>query len=692
MKVIRYAMRSDPQKDGTTMRLPITLLLALSLHSAAHAVDAELAFDSSSFDRTVDVCDDPYAYVNNTWLRETEIPADLPMWGPIYAVRQRNQDMQRELAERAAKDVSRGIAKGDAALVGAFYAAGLDQKRIDEAGVAPIALELSRIDRIRTREDVAAFLAEQSGKGVDLAFSYYVWPRGDDPTRHIIFVEQGGLGMDERSFYVENDVETTKKRSAYRAHLAKLVELSGVAAAAAEREADAALALERALARASFPTEELTNVNNLYAVRSIDEAERLAPHLDWSRFFAAHGHRKIREINLAQPEFFAELDRRLAETPVQDWRAYLKARLLEQAAPYLAEPFAAQHAQFHDTVMRGSPAHPPRWKSVLRALDRLAFAPMSKLYVETYLPPDVKPRALAMVADLRAAFRARIENRDWLSQEGKRAALEKLDRMGAKIGYPDRWPDLSELRFDRHDYFGNVRAAQRFAVQQLDRKLARPVDPAEWFNPAHEVNARYDHQKNEIIFPAPMLLPPGFDPKLDPALNYAVLGVVIGHEMTHGFDDFGAKFDPAGRLRDWWTDEDKRRFAERGGRIAERYSAFEPAEGKHVNGKQTLAENTADLGGLAIAYDALMLAEKREPQSRINGLTQAQHFFLRYNTIWRNEIRPEFADLLLKTDWHAPSRFRALGPTADMPEFSQAFDCKPGDAMYVEKSTSIGIW
>jgi putative endopeptidase len=666
--------------------------LSLLLTGGVAAGELELRFDPASFDQSVEVCEDPYGYVNNRWHAEAVIPADQPMWGPRFAVILHNLERQRTLAERAAAAVLAGDALGAEALVGAFYAAGLDQQRIDAAGIAPIAAELDAVRRIRSRRALAHYLAKRSAEGLDLAFDYGVVPHSDDPERHMVYFEQGGLGLGDRAYYLDAGESPEARRKAYREYLARLFELAGASAEDAHRDAGAAFALESALAQASLSSGELAHTGRLFALRSLDEVGKLMPRLDLVGFLTAHGHRRVAEINLAQPEFFRALERQLSDTPLASWRAYLSARLLDSSAPYLAEPFAAAHAALHGGVLRGMRQRPPRWREVLTALDRLAPIPMSKLYVEAYLPEGAKQSALAMVADLRAAFRARIERAEWLSAAGRRAALAKLERMGAKIGYPDRWPSLAGLEFSAHDYFGNVRAAQRFDTARQNAKLDRPVDRDEWMSPAHEVNARYSWQSNEIIFPAPMIAPPVFDPALDPALNYATLGIIIGHELTHGFDDLGSRFDAEGRLREWWSETDRRRFDARGRAIIARYDGFEALPGERVNGRQTLSENTADLGGLAIAYDALMLADTRHARPEIDDLTQSQRFFLRYAHIWRNAMRPEFAQLRLKTDWHAPDRFRALGPIADMPEFALAFGCKPGDAMHVTARTRIGIW
>ena len=672
----------------------LVLLFTLAAASAsAIADDTRLELVPSQFDRSVSICENPYAHVNNAWLRSTELPADRPMWGPRYAVIERNQQMQRAIAERAAARVASGTSDGPSALVGSFYASGMDQARIDAAGLAPVADLLAGIDTIGSREDLLEFIGRTSAQGLDLVFDYHVWARGEDPARHIIYIEQGGLGMDDRERYLADDEQSRSLRASYLAHLTRLLELSGIASADASRQAREAMAIETALARASLSRRELRDLGNIFAVRKLGEVGKIAPGIDWNRFLARHGHRDVAELSLAQPGFFRELDQQLSKATLPAWRGYLRARLLDATAPYLSRSFSEQHFAFHTKTVRGVPAQPERWKQVLDALNSgPAHFAMGQLFVDTHLPADAKPRALDMVADLKAAFRARLEQADWMNAQTRRAALAKLERMGAKIGYPDRWPDLSALAFDPGDYAGNMRALWAFDRKRDNARLRHPVDRAEWFSPAHEINARYYPQTNEIVFPAPMLLAPVFDAAADPAMNYGGLGIIIGHELTHGFDDQGAQFDASGKLHNWWTADDGERFAWKVARIADRYSAFEVAPGRTIDGKLTLGENIADLGGLAIAYDALMLALAKAPSPRIAGLTQSQRFFLRYASIWRNKIRPQFAELRLKTDPHAPDQVRAVLPLADMPAFSQAFGCKPGDGMYVEESGRIGVW
>jgi putative endopeptidase len=656
-------------------------------------VEHALPFAPQTYDRGVDVCVDPYAYVNNHWLRNTEIPADRPMWGPRYAVVGENQRMQRELAESAAAAIRRGEASDMQALVGAFYASGMHEAVIEAVGLGAIASELKRIESIADRKQLFDEIARSSAQGVDLVFDYYVWASGEDPDRNIVYLEQGGLGIADRTHYISEEPRSTEIRGAYRGYLTALFELAGAAPDAAKRDAEAALRIERALAQASLSPNELREIGNIFAEREFEELRKISPEIDWNVFFARQGIATPATASMAQPEFFRALGREMQQAPLDDWRAYLRARTLDGAAPYVGRAFRDRHFDFHSRTLRGVQVPPPRWRQVLDALNATpADMAMSRLFVDAHLSPEAKPRALAMVADLRDAFRARMESAKWMSDETRRAALKKLDRMGAKIGHPDRWPDLSDLRFDPRDYLGNMRAAARFSNRRSNAKLGRAVDRGEWVSSAHEINARYYPQTNEIVFPAPMLMGPAFDPTLDPALNYAALGIIIGHEMTHGFDDQGAQFAADGRLHDWWSAEDKRRFQAMTARVAERYSTFEIAPGKAVDGRLTLGENIADLGGLAIAYDALQRRLERERIGKIDGLDQRQRFFLRYASIWRNKSRPEFAELRMKTDPHAPDMFRALGPLADMPEFSQAFACKSGAPMHRRAQDRIGIW
>lgn len=672
--------------------LIIALFLAAECATAASG-DPEFRFDPSRFDTSVDVCVDPYAYVNNRFLATTGIPPDRPMWGPRLQVVDRNQRMQKEVAERAAAAVAQGSAVGDALLVGTFFAAGLDERAVEAAGLRPVAADLARIDALRTRGELVALLADLSANGIHLAFSYYVWPKGDDPDRYGIYVEQGGLGMTSRESYLGDDEESKTLQQAYVDYLSGLLGLAGIEVADARRQAHAALAIETMLARASFSAAQMGEVRNLFAVRALPEVRTLAPHLGIDEFLRAHGHGSARDLSLAQPDFVRALDERIANAPIADWRAYLRTRLLDRMAPHLGSAFVERHFAFHGTAERGIPARPARWKQVLQALSEGPIhSAMGRLYVDAYLDPGAKPAALAMVSDVRAAFRARIERAAWMGESTRRAALGKIDRMVAKIGYPDRWPDLSALVLDASDHAGNQRAAWRFAQRRDDARLDLPVDRGEWRTPAYEVNARYQPQANEIIFPAPVLQAPVFDPAFDPALNYATLGMLVAHEMTHGFDPSGAQFDARGALREGWTAQDRRRFDALVARVERHYSAIEVAPGKHVDGKLTAGENIADLGGLAIAHDALVRRLSRDPVGSLDGWSQDQRFFLRFAWAWAMRVRPEFADLLLRVDTHAPDRFRALVPLSDLPAFAQAFACGKDAPMGRGARERIGIW
>lgn len=674
------------------MRTLILALLFLAPAATAAPVDATFRFDPASFDLAFDPCVDPYAYVNNRFLQGAQIPPDRPMWGPRLQVVERNQQMQKELAQRAAARAAAGDASADERLVGIYYAAGLDERAADE-GLRQVLADLARIDGVRTREDVVALLADHSAQGIHLAFAYYVWPRASDPDRHGIYLEQGGIGMADRDSYERDDDEAKALQHAYLEYLEGLLELAGIAQPEARRQALAAYSIESTLARASFNTAQMREVENVFAVRSIEEVRGIAPNLRLDLLLAAHGHGAAREVSLAQPAFMRALDDRLAKASIADLRAYLRTRFLDRMAPYLGKAFVERHFAFHGTAQRGIPTQPARWKRVLDALSEgPANSAMGRLYVETYLQPGAKSSALGMVADLRAAFRARIERADWMQEETRRAALEKIDAMVAKTGYPDRWPDLDGLRFSPTDFAGNQRSAWRFAQRRDDARLSRRVDRDEWRTPVYEINARFEPQGNEIILPASMLQAPVFDPGFDPALNYAALGMIIGHEMTHGFDPTGAEFDARGALRDWWTAEDRRRFEALVARVEQRYSAIEVAPGKRVDGKLTAGENVADLGDLAIAYDALALRLARSPVAALDGLAQEQRFFLRYAWAWSMRVRPEFADLMLRIDTHAPDRLRALVPLSDLPAFAQAFACAKDAPMNRGARDRIGVW
>jgi len=569
----------------------------------------------------------------------------------------------------------------------------MDEAAIDKAGYAPIKPVLARIAGLKDSAGIAAYIRDSYAQGRPVAFRFYGNGDFKDSNREIAYAGQGGLGLPTPDYYSKPDF--AKIRSAYVAHIAKLFELTGTPAAAAQAQAKSVLAFETKLATASLVPTEMRKPENRYHYVSLAEADQVTPHFDWAAFFKAQGANVGDGFSLSQPKFFAEFDQMLAGTPVAEWQAYLRFHAIDGAAPYLSKPFQQEDYAFNEKTLNGQQAMQARWKRVLGTVNGSMGMALGELYVADHFPANSKQRAQELVANLSAAYKARIEKLDWMSPATRQKALEKWASFTPKIGYPDKWRDWSGLTLKPGDYYANVQAARKFNYDYMVGKIGKPVDRDEWGMTPQTVNAYYSPQKNEIVFPAAILQSPFFDAKADDALNYGGIGAVIGHEMGHGYDDQGSKFDAKGNNANWWTDADRKAFDARADKLAAQFDGYEALPGKHVNGRLTMGENIGDLAGLNVAYDALQMALAKNPaeaKAKIDGYTQDQRFFLNWARVWRGSIRPEAQLTLLNTDPHAPAQFRAIGAPSNMPAFAEAFQCKGGDAMVRDGEKRVKIW
>ena len=569
----------------------------------------------------------------------------------------------------------------------------MDEAAIDKAGYAPIKPVLARIAGLKDSAGIAAYIRDSYAQGRPVAFRFYGNGDFKDSNREIAYAGQGGLGLPTPDYYSKPDF--AKIRSAYVAHIAKLFELTGTPAAAAQAQAKSVLAFETKLATASLVPTEMRKPENRYHYVSLAEADQVTPHFDWAAFFKAQGANVGDGFSLSQPKFFAEFDQMLAGTPVAEWQAYLRFHAIDGAAPYLSKPFQQEDYAFNEKTLNGQQAMQARWKRVLGTVNGSMGMALGELYVADHFPANSKQRAQELVANLSAAYKARIEKLDWMSPATRQKALEKWASFTPKIGYPDKWRDWSGLTLKPGDYYANVQAARKFNYDYMVGKIGKPVDRDEWGMTPQTVNAYYSPQKNEIVFPAAILQSPFFDAKADDALDYGGIGAVIGHEMGHGYDDQGSKFDAKGNNANWWTDADRKAFDARADKLAAQFDGYEALPGKHVNGRLTMGENIGDLAGLNVAYDALQMALAKNPaeaKAKIDGYTQDQRFFLNWARVWRGSIRPEAQLTLLNTDPHAPAQFRAIGAPSNMPAFAEAFQCKGGDAMVRDGEKRVKIW
>jgi putative endopeptidase len=669
--------------------LPLLLFAAALVPAAApasHGIDLE------GMDPSVKPYEDFYKYANGKWLDTTSIPPDRPAFAIFNLLDDHNRDVLHEILEDAAKD-DKASKDSIQAKVGAFYASGMDEKRIEEAGAKPLQEELDRIAAIKDAAGVVAEIARLHGQGIRAAFLLGAVPDAKDSKRVIAGLAQGGLTLPDRDYYLKSDEKMEGIRKAYRAHVEKMFTLLGDDAKRAADEAAAVIDLETQLAKASKSKVELRDPEANYHLLTLDKIESDAPGVGWPAYFAGLGLSAVKEADVGQPDFFKEVGRLVASGPVDGWKAYLRWHYLNRYAGRLSTPFVAEDFHFNGTVLNGVPENRPRWKRVLEATDRLLGEALGQLYVAKAFPPEAKARAEALVKNVKAALRDDLSTLDWMSPETRQEAVKKLDAIAVKIGYPSKWRDYSGLTLGQDVYVTNVMRAEAFDRKYDLDKIGKPTDPTEWNMTPPTVNAYYSPDRNEIVFPAGILQPPFFDPQADDAVNYGAIGAVIGHELTHGFDDQGRKFDADGNLRDWWKPEDAKAFQERAAKIAEQYDRYVAVDDLHINGKLTLGENIADLGGVKIAYVAFHKALEGKPApAKIDGFTPDQRFFLSYGQIWRYKSRPEALQVMVLTNPHSPPPFRVRGVLYNTPEFFEAFGATPEQAGDRLNPKPVRIW
>ena len=528
--------------------------------------------------------------------------------------------------------------------------------------------------------------------GLNVGFGFGSSPDFKNSSMRIATTGQGGLGLPEREYYFRDDDKSQKTRQQYVAHVEKMFALLGENPEAAQVSASAIMRLETKLAAASLALVKLRNPNARYHKMKLAEAQAQTPGLDWKAYFTAIGAPAFDDINVSQPEFIKAFNIQLTQTSIADWQAYLRWHLVRSTAPYLSDAFAKENFNFYSAILTGTTEQQPRWKRVVSSVDGSIGDALGQLYVADYFPPESKARVLKLVADLRASLGDRIRALEWMDEPTKAKALAKLDAFTVKMGYPDKWKDYSTVKIDRGNYVANVLAARAYEQDRDLKKIGQPVDKTEWHMTTPTVNAYYSPLRNEVVFPAGILQPPFFDPKADDAVNYGGIGAVIGHEMTHGFDDEGRQFAADGNLKDWWTPASAEKFKARAAGVVKQFAGYTVLDGLHLNGELTQGENIADLGGVKIAYGALEKALEGKSQEKIDGFTPEQRFFLSFATIWRVNIRPEALRTRVNTDVHSPGEFRANGPLSNLDEFAKAFDIPEGAPMRRPAAERVTIW
>jgi putative endopeptidase len=647
-------------------------------------------FDVKQMDTTASACTDFYQYANGGWLAANPIPPAYSAWGVANVLNEKNRDVLHEILDAASAN-SKAPKGSNEQKVGDYYASCMDEAKIEAAGVQPLQGELNLIAAVKDQKSLQAEIAHLHAMGYNALFGSGSTQDFKNSAEVIAIIAQGGLGLPNRDYYFKTDDRSKSIRDEYVKHVAKMFELMGDDAAKAANEAKAVMTFETKLAEASKPPVEMREPEKLYHRMAMTSIKDVAPNFDWVAYFKQVGGVKS-DVNVATPDFFKAVDAQLTATPVADWQTYLRWNLINRAASGLSAKFVDEDFHFKGTILSGAKENLPRWKRCAAATDGAMGEALGEVYVQKAFPPAAKARALAMVRNLEAALKSDLTTLSWMSPETRQRATVKLDAFLNKIGYPDKWRDYSKLTIDRTSYQANRFRVGRFNEQRDWAKVGKAVDRTEWGMSPPTVNAYYNPQINEIVFPAGILQPPFFDAEADDALNYGGMGSVIGHEMTHGFDDQGAKFDPTGNLVNWWSEADLKAFKEKAQCIIDQFNGFEVQPGLNQNGKLVVGESIADLGGLVVAYAAFQKSMEGKPRTNIDGFTPEQRFFLGYARGWTTNMRPELARLLVLGDPHPLPKFRVNGPLSNMPQFAAAFQCKDGDRMVRPEKDPCVIW
>jgi predicted metalloendopeptidase len=673
----------------------ITLsLMAAFAHAAGHEGHDHTpaptsGIDTQYIDKSVRAQDDFFQHLNGEWLRSTEIPADKSSWGSFAKLRDDTTFHLRDLIQglQGRKDL-----KGDEAKIAALYASYMDEARLEKLGTKPLAGELSKIRGLKDKKGLPALVAHFNKNGVPAPYAVGVSQDARNSTQYAAYMGQSGLGLPDRDYYLKkDDAKMADALAKYELHVARILGMAGNKDAAAM--AKSIVGLETELAKAQWTRVENRDPVKRYNKMAISQLAEDAPGYDWKAALGATGiAAKTDSVVVAQPSYMKEFARLVDSTPLQTWKAYFEWQLLRDASPYLSKEFDDAHFAFYGTVLTGVTEQQPRWKRGVGVVEGAIGEGLGKLYVAKYFPAERKARMEELVKNLLVAYKQSIDSIDWMGPETKKQAQDKLAKFTPKIGYPNKWRDYSKLQFNAGDLAGNLRRASEFAYNRNLDKLGKPIDKDEWGMTPQTINAYYRPTANEIVFPAAILQPPFFDMKADDAVNYGAIGAVIGHEISHGFDDSGSQYDGDGNLRDWWTKEDRAAFKVKADAMVKQYEAYEPVPGYNINGNLTLGENIADNSGLAIAYKAYKISLGGKPSPVIDGLSGEQRVFMGFGQVWRTKMRDQQAIVQVKTDPHSAGRFRANGTVVNQPAFYEAFGVKEGDKMYVKPEDRIIIW
>ena len=676
------------------LRVLMTALLLTRLAAAQAAAGKKEApkevpgFDPKALDRTADPCVDFYQYSCGGWMKNNPIPSDQPAWGRFNELAERNRESLRQILETAAKP---GPRTPNEQKIGDYYASCMDEDAINKKGMAPIQSALDQINSLKDKSELTDTIAHLHSRGIDALFSFGSGADFKNAKQVIGQADQGGLSLPDRDYYMKDDPKSVELRKAYVEHVTNTFKLLGESPEKAAADANAVMSIETALARGSMDRVERREPENIYHKLTTEEWQKLTPSLSWPRYLTAIGAPSITSLNVATPDFFKALDAELRTVNLEDLKTYMRWHFVHSQVQHLPKPFVDENFNFFGKTLTGAKELRARWKRCVSLVDGDLGEALGQVYVEKHFPPEAKERTLKMVVALENALRRDIQGLDWMSDATKKQALVKLQAIQNKIGYPSKWRDYSTLKIVRGDALGNSLRANEYEVRRQLNKIGKPLDKQEWQMTPPTVNAYYEPTENNINFPAGILQPPFYDFKADDGMNFGGIGAVIGHELTHGFDDQGAQFDADGNLKSWWTPEDEKAFKDRTQCLVDEYDKFVAVDDLHVRGKLTLGENTADNGGLRIAYMALLqtLAEAAKQPAKIDGYTPEQRLFLGWGQIWCENQTDQLARLLAQTNEHSPGKYRVNGVVRNMPEFAKAWGCKPGQPMAPQNACHV---
>ncbi|MGK9475692.1 M13 family metallopeptidase [Melioribacter sp. OK-6-Me] len=674
------------------MRFKIILfgLFLLSAFINVNASGGGKGFDISNLNKSVSPRENFYEFAVGNWVKNNPIPPDQSRWGTFNVLIERNNELLRSIVEEVASNPNweKGTAKQK---IADFYVTAMDSARIEKYGYKPILPLFEQIDKIRNKAELIEAVAQFHKTGISPFFYFYVASdakRSDLMAAHIY---QGGVGLPDVEYYTKDDERSKEIREKYLQHVAKMFALAGEEKNANDF-AEKIMKIETALAKVSNTRLENRDPIKTYNKLTINALKKLTPSFDWDRYFEGLGVENLNVIIIRQPEFIKGMAALIDDVTLDDWKIYLKWNVINETAEALSTPFVMEKFEFEGKFLRGQQEIQPRWKRVINVMNGTLGQLLGQVYVEKAFPPESKAKAKAIVDNILVSMKESIQNLDWMSDETKARALKKLSTFGVKIGYPDKWKDYSELEIKRDSYLKNLMRASEWEIKDNLKKIGQPTDKSEWSMNPQTVNAMYSPTRNDITFPAGILQPPFFNPDADDAINYGAMGAVIGHEITHGFDDQGRKYDENGNLNDWWTKEDNEKFQQRAQKLVDLYNSFVVIDTFKVDGALTLGENIADLGGLTISFNAFKKTEQYKKGESIDGFTPAQRFFLGWAQVWATNIRPEALKLQIKTDVHSPAVQRVNGPLMTMPEFFEAYNVQPGDPMRIPDDKIVKIW